>query len=220
MTAQVGDIYRYKGEEYKLIDRTSREFDPRKFGFSPIRWKTSCMRGFWCRYDITDGLLFLDDLTILDENGFYPELNGVACDPPKTARERVLEDLENEMAPAFFNYGRWPRHYRDVGMPLPYTGRILVGTEYVEGFYRFLGYPRPQSYKKLVELVFGAGLLLAVIDHSHTAELLREGILKRSAEGTWNSFDEDSVYKQLPEKERETLRWYWDSSYTTKIRYN
>lgn len=218
MTAQVGDIYRYNGEEYRLIDRTSREFDPGKVGFSPTRWKTSCMRGFWCRYDITYGLLFLDELTILDENGFYPKLNGVTCDPPKTARESAVEDLENEMAPAFLNYGRWPRRYHDVGLPLPYTGRILAGAGYVEGYYIHLGFPRVQSYKRVTEFMFGAGRLLAVIDHSHAAELLREMMTRRREEGFRFPLAEDGLYEQLPEKERKSLRWYWDPSYTTKIR--
>ena len=179
MTAQTGDIYRYNGEEYRLINRTSLEFDPGKYGFSPIKWTTTCMRGFWCRYDIAGGRLFLNELKIMDENDFYPELNGVACDPPKTARESAIVDLGNEAAPVFFCYGGWPRLYRDVGMALPYTGRILAGTGYISGYFIQLGHPRAQSYKKVVEFVFAAGLLLAVIDHSHAVELLREGITRR-----------------------------------------
>lgn len=218
MTAQVGDIYRYNGEKYRLIDRTSYEFDPAKYGFSPRRWITTCMRGFQCRYDITDGRLLLNELTILDENDFYPKLNGVACDPPRTARESAIEDLENETALAFFYYDGWPRRYHDLGMPLPYTGRILTGTEYVEGYYIHLGFPRVQSYQRVTEFVFGAGRLLAVIDHSHAAELLREMMTRRREEGFRFPLAEDGLYEQLPEKERKSLRWYWDPSYTTKIR--
>ena len=210
MTAQIGDIYRYKEADYRHIRCTARRFDPEQFGFSPMRWKTTCMSGFWCRYDISEAVLILQNLTILDENEFYPELNGVACDPPRTAKESMREDLKNETAPIFYHYGGWPRQYHNIGMVLPYTGRILTGAESVRGFYTHLGYQRPQFYKKLIEFVFENGILVDVIDHSHTAELLREGITKRRAEGTWNLFDEHSVYEQLPEEDREKLRWFID----------
>ena len=95
-------------------------------------------------------------------------------------------------------------------MILPYTGRILAGAESVNGYYTHLGYQRPQSYKKLTEFVFETGVLVDVIDHSRAAKLLREGIDKRRAEGTWNMFDEYSIYEQMPEEEREKLRWFID----------
>ena len=189
-----------------LLDR----FFPKDFGFSPTRWKTTCMSGFWCRYDVSDAGLVLQDLTILDKNGLYPDLNGVTCDPPKTTQESMREDLKNETAPIFYHYGGWPRQYHNIGMALPYSGRILTGAESVRGFYIHLGYQRPQSYKKLFEFVFEKGVLKDVVDHSHAAELLREGITKRRAEGTWNPFDEYSVYEQMPEGDREPLRWFID----------
>ena len=210
MTAQRGDIYSYEGEAYKLVYRTSQTFLPQTYGFLPERWMTSCMRGYWCRYDINNDRLFLRDLTILDQNGFYPELNGVSCDPPKTVRESVLEDLREDPAAVSFYYGRRPRKYHDIGLFLPYTGRILAGSETIGGFYTHLGYQRAQSYKKLTEFVFENGVLADVIDHSHAAELLREGIMKRRAEGTWNMFEEHSLYEQMPEEDREKLRWFID----------
>ena len=122
----------------------------------------------------------------------------------------MREDLKNETAPVFYHYGGWPKQYHNIGMILPYTGRILAGAESVNGYYTHLGYQRPQSYKKLTEFVFETGVLVDVIDHSRAAKLLREGIDKRRAEGTWNMFDEYSIYEQMPEEEREKLRWFID----------
>lgn len=210
MTAQMGDIYRYEEEDYKLVCRTSRAFQPESFGFSPTRWKTSCMDGFWCRNRIANGKLFLQDLTTLDKNGAYPDINGVACEPLTDPTGAVMEDLRYEPAVFSFHYGGRPRHYHNIELFLPFTGRILAGTESVGGFYTHLGYQRPQSYKKLTEFVFENGVLTDVIDHSRAAGLLREGITKRRAEGTWNMFDEYSIYAQLPEEDREKLRWFID----------
>ena len=212
MTAQMGDIYRYKEEEYKLVFRTARTFQPDKFGFSPTWWKTSCWDGFWCRYEITDGRLLLRDLKILDENGNYPEINGVACDPlnvPKTGG--TLSDLKYDPAAVSYHYpGRRPRDYHDIGLFLPYTGQVLAGAGHVGGYYIHLGYQRPQSYKKLIELNFQDGILIEVIDHSRVAEHLREEITKRREEGDWGFFLELELYEQMPEEDREPLRWFWD----------
>ncbi len=203
MTMQVKDRYLFDGEEYIVIDRTAQEFNPSKYGFSPTYWTTACWAGFWCKYNISDNRLLLHELTILDENDFYPKLNGVAIDPG--------------------HYEFLPRHYRDVGMPLPYTGRVLVGKENIIERDLFPWYPH--SYKKLIEFVFGAGLLLAVIDHSHAAELVRDEIRKVYQNDDQNRgpgircyVEEVPLYKRLPEKERESLRWYWDPSYKRRYR--
>lgn len=193
-----------------MVYRNVRTFLPNEYGFNPTRWKTSCWNGYYCQYDVTDDRLYLRELTILDKNGFYPELNGIACDPPKTAKESAQQDLRAEQAAVFYHYGDWPRQYHDVGMFLPYTGRVLAGAEKTNGFYTHLGYQRAQSYKKLKEFVFKNGVLEDVIDHSHVAALLREGIMQRRAEGIWNMFDEHSLYEQLPKEDQAKLRWFID----------
>ena len=214
MTAQVGDIYRYKGEEYKLIYRTSRTFQPQKYGFSPKEWKTSCWDGYWCRYEITDDRLYLQHLQIMDANGFYPEINSVACEPLEDMNMSMQSDLKYDPAAISYHYpGRRPRNYHDIGLFLPYTGQVLAGAERVGRYYIHLGYQRPQSYKKLTEFVFQDGILSDVIDHSHVAELLREEITRRrTEEGKWNFFLEFELYELMPEADREPLRWFWNRS--------
>ena len=59
---------------------------------------------------------------------------------------------------------------------MPYTGKIVVGKDFLQEYYIHMGYQRAWSYKILKEFVFEEGVLVDVIDHSDMAKELRKQI--------------------------------------------
>ena len=70
------------------------------------------------------------------------------------------------------------RVYKDVNMPIPYTGKILLGDGFMQEYYIHMGFQRGWAYKKLIELVFEEGILLECNDLSHIAKAQREAMAK------------------------------------------
>ena len=68
------------------------------------------------------------------------------------------------------------RVYKDVNMPIPYTGKILLGDGFMQEYYIHMGFQRGWAYKKLIELVFEEGILLECNDLSHIAKAQREAM--------------------------------------------
>ena len=55
MTAQIGDIYKYKKKEFTVVALSSvMLFDPKNYGMEPHASSTACWRGYWCEYAIED----------------------------------------------------------------------------------------------------------------------------------------------------------------------
>ena len=89
MTAQIGDIYRHKQEEYTIVAASAPlSFDPENYGLEPHMISTACCRGYWCEYDITDDGLFLDKLYLFNKDGNYPQFLG------KTVLPAVNEECD------------------------------------------------------------------------------------------------------------------------------
>ena len=68
------------------------------------------------------------------------------------------------------------RVYENVQLLIPYTGKILLGKDFLREYYIHMGYQRPFAYKTLMEFIFEDGIPLDIIDHSETAEKIRESI--------------------------------------------
>ena len=175
MTAQIGDKYKYQKQEFTIVALSSRMlFDPKDFGLEPNSRSTACWRGYWCEYDITDEELLLKNLYIFNSEGKYPPLNGVEVSPPEFKEYECYrgnrKKREKVSMPAHFGH----RVYRDVNLPISYTGRILLGADFMQEYYIHMGFQRGWAYKKLVELVFEEGVLLESNDLSHIAKAQRE----------------------------------------------
>ena len=158
MTAQIGDIYKYQKKEFTIVALSSAMlFDPKNYGMEPHARSTACWRGYWCEYAIEDDELLLKDLYLFNSDGKYPPLNGVEVSMKSHFGHRV---------------------YKDVNMPIPYTGKILLGDGFMQEYYIHMGFQRGWAYKKLIELVFEEGILLVCNDLSHIAKAQREAMAK------------------------------------------
>lgn len=177
MTAQIGDIYKYQKKEFTIVAMSSAmPFDPKNFGMEPHSSSTACRRGYWCEYDITDDELRLKDLYFFNADGNYPPLNGIEVSPPEFKEYESYRGNKKKRGkvtmPAHFGH----RVYRDINMPIPYTGRILLGDGFMQEYYIHMGFQRSWSYKKLIELVFEEGILLECNDLSYIAKAQREAM--------------------------------------------
>lgn len=163
MTAQVGDRFTYKKEGYNIVALSEPlKFNPKDYGITPTARCTGCWAGFWCEYDISETGIVLKNFFINSKDDHYPEVNGVLPEcvgHSKTPREYMGHHC-----------------YRGVNISIPYTGKIVVGKDFLQEYYIHMGYQRAWAYEVLKEFVFEDGKLVETIDHSEVAEGLRKQI--------------------------------------------
>ena len=156
MTAQIGDLYQYGGAVYTIVARRGdMPFHPSEYGITPKPVCTACWRGYWCVYNITEEGVFLEELYIHSGDDTYPPIAG------------VLPEEETYMG---------HHRYGGLHLRLPFTGRVLIGKDFLRQYYIHMGYQRPWAYETLIELVFKDGKLVETKDESLTAAVLRETI--------------------------------------------
>lgn len=183
MTAQIGDIYKYQKKEYTIVALSdANPFDPKDFGLEPHAISTACWRGYWCEYEIENDELLLKNQYLFNSDDKYPPINGVEVSPPEFEEYKCNGGKKVTMK-AHFGH----RVYRDINMPISYTGKILMGDGFMQEYYIHLGIQRSWAYKKLIELVFEEGILLECNDLSHIAKAQREAMKKQKE----NSNDPD-----------------------------
>ena len=167
MTAQIGDIYKYKKKEFTVVALSSvMLFDPKNYGMEPHASSTACWRGYWCEQ-------LLKDLYLYNSDDKYPPLNGVEVSLPEF-KEYKCQGGKKIIMKAHFGH----RVYKDVNIPIPYTGKILLGDGFMREYYIHMGFQRGWAYKKLIELVFEEGILLECNDLSHIAKAQREAMVQ------------------------------------------
>ena len=206
MTAQIGDIYKYRDKKYHLVAMSAgMPFDPRQHGLEAHASSTACYRGYWSEYAIDEDILVLKDLFLFNIDGNYPPLNGVEVSPQEfedlTVYKGGFHKPQTLSRPAHLGH----RVYRDVDMLIPYTGRILLGDGFLKEYYIHMGFQRAWAYKKLLEFVFEEGILVGCNDLSHYAESARRAMNEWNydpshPEGNTPHFVEDSFSLDYPDK--------------------
>lgn len=184
MTAQIGDTFRYEEQEYSIVAiSNSIPFHPKDYGMEPEAVCTACWDGYWCDYKISDNGIFLQNLYINSKDGNYPEINGV-----KGNNQYMGHHL-----------------YKNINLPIPYSGKIVVGKDFINKYYVHMGYQRAWGYETLLEFVYEDGKLTDIMDYSSVAAELREksddgvgGSLH--GEGDKLNFIEDSFSLDLKDK--------------------
>lgn len=156
MTAQISDKILFEDSTYSLIAIENEwPFKPNEYGFNPIMMSTACWRGYYCKYDILDGNVFLNELTISLE------------DKPPTWRGITAKrtDIFGEAAV-----------YTNVNLKIDYSGGIIIGRDFIREFYVHMGFHRPHCYKFVYELVFDNGKLSKISDRSENMKRIRDNI--------------------------------------------
>lgn len=161
MTAQIGSIFKLNGNRYNIVSKSRHiKFNPQEYGITPLSCCTACWDGYWCEYNITKEGILLENLYINSYDDYYPAINGI----------EPLYDEENGKFVTHVGH----RVYQGINLKCDYTGRIVVGREFLPEYYIHSGYQRGYGYEEVKELVLKNGDLVKVIDHSEEARKIRE----------------------------------------------
>ena len=180
MTAQIQDSFHYLGEEHALTAFSDGEpFSPTNAGYRPVMASTACWRGYVCGYEVMDGLLRLRELWVNHQPGEAPvsrrqqppDLNGVTA---------VLEKKSL--------LGGW--RFCDVGLPLAYTGGLVIGRDFIRELHVHMGFHPSWKYQHVFELVFEEGRLVDARDVSPEMTRLRTQIHNERGPGNLATIDQ------------------------------
>ena len=167
MTAQIGDSFKLDDSNYTMVAISEAlNFDPGKYGIVPESICTACWRGFWCVYNINDKGIFLDNLYVNSQDDYYPEIEGV----------KAITEKEGDGRQSFLGH----HLYKGLNIKIDYSGKILVGKDFLPQYYIHMGFQRAWAFEKLIELVFENGTLVEKNDQSEVAADIRKQIEKNN----------------------------------------
>lgn len=163
MTAQIPDTFIFKGKKYSLIGiRGDDLISPQQFGMCPMGGPTSCHRGFYATYELTETGLYLRELILLGEgHGNYLPINDIL---PKK--------------------GKYPPSYLNLDVEVPFSGTIRLAKDFIEALYVHMGYQKPTAFKTVYDIDLKDGRIVQLRDRSKEMEKKR-GAFKRG----WESGD-------------------------------
>ncbi|MEN0060786.1 MAG: hypothetical protein AAGA48_01485 [Myxococcota bacterium] len=180
MTAQIMDsvILEDDLERYALVGISGKPlFKPEAHGLTPVMIHTACWRGWYVTYQVTHGQLTVLDLavglneaqTALAEAGEGPLLEGRA--PRKETYEAHVVGKEG---PQTFDKTEWD--YRNVGLPIPFSGGLLLGRDFIRELYVHMGFHPAWKYGTVIELLLREGHVEDVRDVSLLMAERRESV--------------------------------------------
>jgi hypothetical protein len=165
MTAQINDTVFYLRREYAIAGiNGSGLFDPEEHGISPVMISTACWRGYYCAYQVAEGMLRLKQLHI----GLDKEAVAVA----KRGEGPIL-------------FGVLPRHddrkwcfvYDGLRQFVPFTGGLLLAAGLIRGLRVPAGFHPAWMYEGVRELIFEQGRVVQEADRSKEMAQIREEIV-------------------------------------------
>jgi len=111
MSAQADDKLLWDGKEYICvgIEIWDDVFNPTDFGFKPGYVDTGCWSGYYLKLAIENNQLYFEELTIHDEDGNYPDVNGVAGVDDGTGYHR----------------------YKSIHKSLDYSNKLIIASDYI-----------------------------------------------------------------------------------------
>jgi len=165
MTAQRTDTFLFREEQYDVI-RVERDrsipvsirmysydvFSPKEFGLTPKQISTACWRGYYATYSEKNDKLQLVSLTINDETGRYPDINGVHAEITSSRPERF---------------------YSNIGIDLAFSGQLRLAKDFIKEMYIHMGYQTAHCFHIIYDLTFEKGVLVGVLDRSQEVEAFR-----------------------------------------------
>jgi hypothetical protein len=104
---------------------------------------TSCWRGFYVTYILTDKALYLRELTLNEINANYRPIN------------RIMPEI-----------GDYQATYHNLSLVIPFTGQIRLAKGFIEKYYVHMGYQKPIAYKTVLDVSLKDGQILEIIDLS------------------------------------------------------
>jgi hypothetical protein len=206
MTAQINDTIFYRDCEYNIAGiHGDGLFIPQEHGLHPIIMSTACWRGYYCEYEVVDGMLRLRNLHIRLE-------------------KETADTLTPDAVPILFSVR--PSHdpewrcsiYGNLAQETPFTGGLLVGADFVRELYVHMGFHPAWKYRRVHELIFDSGKLTAQKDHSAEIALIRNDRIRNSHQPNTNLADQAGGEVTSPNQLRDWIEASFSRSYGGAVR--
>lgn len=208
MTTQAPHSVRYRWRNYGLLGAAGSDlFDPHAYGIHPGDINSSIARGYLCHYRVSWGKLYLSQVNIgLNEEdraraargegpvlfGTLPEDDKVTISAYNLGKEMQLEELTVYRG----------HRYRFRNVVIPFSGGLLLATDFIPEFMGYLDFRHPvYEFKTVHELDFEQGRLVRAADRSRVMAQFRREF-------------EEMVYEPL----RSEYRWGEDDIETVLAR--
>jgi len=158
MTGQIPDEVTYRRRRYEITAVDGKGlFDPEAHGLEIVPVSTALWRGHLCRYTVHRQQLTLAYLEIGDSaRNAAAVIDGVA---PRRADDRSA--WEKDLA-------------FDLALPVAFTGRLLLGRDYVHIGWLHMGFTPAWLFADVQELVFTEGRLTSAYDRSAELAAVRD----------------------------------------------
>lgn len=150
MTAQIPDTVLFEDQTYNLAGVEGEGlFKPAQYGLEVVMASTACWRGYLCTYAVAEDRLLLEAIDAMagryEGDDFVPiELPAIHGHAGERAGGRG----------AMFNAA-----YRGLGLPVAFTGRLVLGDGLMEELFDEVGAPPPWVYRRVLGLQFSNGVL-------------------------------------------------------------
>ena len=109
------------------------------------------------------------------EGDNYPPFNGIEISPIEYEKVNVYSVAKGWRIEKTAKY-MGHRVYKDVNLPIPYTGKLLLGDEFLAEYYTYLGNQKSWAYNVLLELILVNGVAVEINDYSDEAKRQRERV--------------------------------------------
>ncbi len=153
LTGQMADTLKYLKEKYNITGVNGEGlFHPEDVELTPYSSCTACWNGYLVYYEIVNDELRLAELLINTKKA--KDINGIQAE---------------KSAISFFTH-----QFSNLNIKIPFTGNLLIGNEFIQSMYVHMGFQKPITYAKVIELKLRNGNLLEVEDISQRIKEIRE----------------------------------------------
>lgn len=157
ITGQVPEEFLYKDEVYSLAGvKGVGLFSADEFGIPTQSASTACYRGFQMGFKIQDNELRLNWMVLKTDLSPPPSINGIE---PQQITER---------------YSMFSHRYEDLNIKSHFTGKLLIGKDFIQSMYVHMGFQKPIAYEIVLELFLEEGTITEIKDRSKEVEVLRK----------------------------------------------
>ena len=182
MTAQIDDSFLHHGIEYSIAGISAGKIlDMPALGLRPTMGSTACWRGYQAVFALQEERLVLERL---DVNLFE---GGEGWPRGRELQGPVLNGVTPRPGPS----GSFNNRYEGLGLPLEYSGGVLLGIGFIHELYVHMGFHPAWKYERVVELVFERGILLREADRSRQLAEFRGMMSARALEPGAEASPED-----------------------------
>jgi hypothetical protein len=140
-------------------------------GFKPTEFSTACWRGYIATYAIYKNNLVLKNL--YTNNG-----SDLKNEAPKLNNKLPEISIDEEWVSEETRKNRREFKYRNVNLPVLYTGSIIITKDFIWDKYIHMGFQSPFSYEIVIQLTFKDGKIISSKNLSDIAKSIREKKMK------------------------------------------